>query len=337
MGNCKMSAFPQTRDQDANLYFLACLVVVSLGFHFVYQSVFFTFERRPDEVKAVSYFIGLVSGSTQESFNGDWVEETWTRLVLFIINGAIAGGLVASGLAQKRTAVLVAIWPLSTFLFSKIYWEFFYFPLCLIRPDLSIRKESYVIVLLSVSLLLTGEANLGVVLTFRAALLCQKYGFKRLTPAGIVGLGLVLDWAMRTGMAFSLPWIGGLLRRFDWTRNFANPDYTPIESLAVFVTSFHFFSLHTGAIWIDAVFSLIILAILFQSAEFRQNLRDNIWIVMCFFSIFFFYTHVTYAFQNARYYFFFLPILAQLTPFRVYPVLAAVGFLHVIIRSFEFL
>ncbi|WP_170325083.1 hypothetical protein [Ruegeria arenilitoris] len=324
------------RANERKTYFLLGALILLAVFHFTYQAVFFTFERRPDEIKAIAYFVNLLSLQGDARLGHVWVEETWTRLVLFSLNIAITLGLLALKLIDKKAAVLVAIWPLSVLLFSKVYWEFFYFPLCLIRPDLTVRREFGVIALLATLLYATGEANLGVILTFRAALLMQHLGFKRSTPIGIFGFGVVLDAAMKTGVAFSLPWIGGLLQRFDWTRNTVNPDYSPIESIAVFVASFHFFSLHTGAYWIDALFSLVVVAYLMSSGEFRLNLRKHFWLIACFVSVFFFYTNVTYAFQNARYYFFFIPVLAMLTPARMFPGLAILGVLHVIFRSLEF-
>ncbi|WP_170407754.1 hypothetical protein [Ruegeria arenilitoris] len=329
--------FLDRRTKEENTYLIIGAVILFAVFHFTFQAVFFTYERRPDEIKAVGYFVNLLSFQNDARLGHVWVEETWTRLVLFAFNVAITFVLVAFKLVDKKAVILVAIWPLSVLLFSKIYWEFFYFPLCLIRPNLSARAEAGVIFLLGILLYATGEANLGVILTFRAALLIQHAGFQRSTPIGIVGFGIALDAAMKTGAAFSLPWIGGLLQRFDWTRNTINPDYSPIESIAVFIASFHFFSLHTGAYWIDVLFSLAVIAYLLSSAEFRRNLREHFWLVACFFSVFFFYTHVTYAFQNARYYFFFVPILAMITPARMFPGLAILGFFHVVFRSLEFL
>jgi hypothetical protein len=331
-----VDVFVDRRDSDKSTYIALGAVVLFLLFQFTFQAVVFTFERRPDEVKAVARFIEILLPG-EHGNNPVPAAEIWMRLVLFAFNILVTLTLVYTGLVNRKTAVLAAIWPLSIFLFSKIYWEFFYFPFCLIRPDLSARKEGIVMGFLAVLLYTTGEANLGVLLTFRAALFLQRSGFEKSVPLGIVGLAVFLDAAMKTGAAYAFPWIGGLIQRFDWTRSIANPDYTPFESLSVFFASFHFFSLHTGAYWIDALFSVSVVVYLYCSAEFRTNLRQHLWLVLCFFSVYFFYTHVTYAFQNARYFFFFIPVLATLIPTKLFPGLALLGFFHVLCRSMEFL
>lgn len=299
---------------------------------FLWQAFMFTHELRPDEADDLRIFLQFISGMPF-----GLTAEMWARTCLFLFNLGFLVVLYSVGLVEKRALAFVAIWPMSIFLFSKIYWEFFCFPLCFVRTDLRFKTEQKFIAFLSILLLLTGEANLGVLLIFRCAIALHNLGLKRITALGLVISGLVMDVAMRTGVAFSIPFAGGLLQRFNWTRNIVNPDYSPFESIAVFAASFHFFSLHTGAYWIDAIFSIAISLILFSSRAFRVNLAMHFWLVACFFAVYFFFTNVTYAFQNARYYYFYIAILPVLVPRNLYITLGIMSGLHVIIRSFEFL
>lgn len=308
---------------------VASACVIYLLFSFIYQAFLFTHPYRPDEYKAISFFLEFFTGSRHPIFTN----ELATRLGLFLLNLLIALSLAYIGLVKKATLIVAILWPMTTFLFSKIYWEFFFFPLCLMRLDLRFKHEVLVLSFLAVLLIATGEANLGVLVVFRGAILVQRFGYKTLVPTAIAGFSIALDAFMKTGLAFSLPWIGRLIQRFDWTRNFANPEYSPIESLAVFILSFHFFSLHTGAIWIDAFFSFLVIILFFGTPEFRENLREHWWLVLTFFSVFFFFTHITYAFQNARYYYFYIAILGLLVPQKIYLPLGFLGLFHFVFRS----
>lgn len=310
----------------------ADMIILGFGFAFcafLIQSLAFTSEFRPDEHKAIVEFVRVIANGTVTPLN-----EFFTRFALTLFNFGIVAVLVSVRLIDRRTLYFALIWPLTIFLFSKIYWEFFIFPFCLIRFDLRAKHEASLMLLLAILIVLTHESNLGVILLFRSVLFCQKIGFKKLAPIGVAVGGLLIDFTFKVGLAAKLPVIGGLLYRFGYTRDIANPDYTPLETAMVFITSFHFFSLHTGAFWIDSFFSLAVIAIIANSKEVQRAAYEQRWVIAALISTIFFFTSVTHAFQNARYYYFYIVVLAVIVPRRLYVSIATLGLLHVIFRAF---
>jgi len=314
---------PEAADTSRDFRILTGVLVLALASYLV-QVFVFTTEYRPDEWRALDVFLLQFAGGM------GFTEELWMRVCLTLANAVLVLVLHAIGFIDKRTILVALIWPLTLFLFSKIYWEFFVFPLCLVRLDLGRRDAVLFIAALLGLLAVTGEANLGVIIIWRLVLLAQSLGFRWTAPLGTLGVGLLLDAMMRTGAAASLPLIGSELARFSWTRDIVNPEYSVFETAAVFVTSFHFFSLHGGAYWIDAGFSVLVLIVIFNSREAWFRLQTHAHTVVALLAVIFFFTSVTHAFQNARYYFFFLPVLALVLPEdRVVPV-ACLGLMHVV-------
>jgi len=311
-------------DTSRDFRILTGVLFLALASYLI-QIFVFTTEYRPDEWRALDVFLLQFAGGM------GFTEELWMRVCLTLVNAGLVLLLHAIGFIDKRTILVALIWPLTLFLFSKIYWEFFVFPLCLVRLDLGRRDAMLFIAALIGLLAVTGEANLGVILVWRLVLLAQNLGMRWTAPLGTIGLGVLLDALMRSGNAASLPLIGSELARFSWTRDIVNPEYSIFETAVVFLTSFHFFSLHGGAYWIDAGFSLLVLAVIFNSRDAWARLRTHAHIVFALVAVIFFFTAVTHAFQNARYYFFFLPVLALVLPEdRVVPV-ACLGLLHVLL------
>ncbi|MFK7875490.1 MAG: hypothetical protein AB8B71_06885 [Paracoccaceae bacterium] len=294
---------------------------------FIVQVTVFTTEYRPDEWRALPTFLMKITGSI------GLTEELWVRVCLILFNAACVTALYVMRLITRDTLWLALVWPLTLFLFSKIYWEFFVFPLCLVRVDLCRRDEALFIVALISLLLVSGEANLGVILLWRSVLMLQKCGLKWVAPLGLILVGLAIDWVMAAGYSAQIPLIGSEIARFSWTRDVVNPEYSILETAAVFFASFHFFSLHSGAYWIDALFSLLVLALIFNRIETWDAVREHAATLIAFASVVLFFTSITHAFQNARYYFFFMPVLATLVPRdRLVPI-AALGIFHVALRG----
>ena len=314
------------RDEQYQLWLIGCLALLALV-SFVMQATFFTTDFRPDEWRSLPQFLDRLAGSS------GLVPEIWTRVVLLSLNLALVGALWSTRLITGRTLALALIWPLTLFLFSKIYWEFFVFPLCLIRLDLKRRQELVFIGILAGLLWLTGEANLIVIMVWRCVLLAQKSRRVWSVPIVVIVLGIALDQAMQAGVGGQIPVIGESLARFTWTRDIVNPEYSVLETLGVFFVSFHFFSLHDGAYWIDAAFSATVLAWLASSREFWGLARQNAHLVLGLVAVVFLFTSVTHAFQNARYYFFFMPVLSALVPPSRLPGLALLGLLHVAVHG----
>lgn len=304
------------------------LLLVALAY-FVIQTAAFPFQMRPDEYKAVEVFVGMVSHDVVLS------SEAFTRAVVFGLNVALTLGLFRLGLITRETLVVACLWPMTIFLYSKLYWEVFVFPLCLIRLDLRLQGEVGLIAGLGVLLLVTGEANLAVLILFRAVLAGQKIGFRRFAPLVFLLAGIGLSAAMSAGIAGTIPFVGEHLARFSWTRNVVNPEYSVFETAAVFLTSFHFFTLHTGLWAIDATVSVLVVATVALTPGAGARLRANWPAALGFGCVVLGLTEVTHAFQNARYYFFYIPLVAALTPPAAYPALGVLGLAHVGIKAAE--
>ena len=310
-----------------NLHINVAFIVFASIYFFAAQSYFFTHEFRPDEIKALGYFLNFFR------LDSGTVDETWVRLILTLFNVFVSCSLAASGLIDRRTFILAAIWPLTFFLFSKIYWEFFVFPLCLVRLDLRRAAEFKFLLFLIFTLIITEEANIMVLILFRLILLAQKFGAKMSAPASVLLSSIFLDALLSSGSGKYIPVLGPYLHRFDWTRSVANPEYSILETVAVFLSSFHFFSLHDGSFWVDAIFSIAVIVVIFKDRNSLANLRDNFDYVAAFAATIFFFTHVTHVFQNARYYFFFIAVLSYIVPQRKFSALGLLGIFHVGVRA----
>lgn len=312
---------------QSRLWLQSGVLLFFLVVSFLLQAFFFTTEFRPDEYDAFDFFVGIFAGADR-----GLDAEIWTRLCLFLFNLLVTGLLVGFNLIDRQTLIVAALWPLTVFLYSKIYWEFFVFPFMLIRYDSTTHQELKLIFFLILLFVVTGEGNVGVLVVYRGVLLMQKIRFLRWTPIVLIIIGLALDSLINSGLGGNLPIIGSYLTRFDWTRDIVNPEYSPFETIQVFLASFHFFSLHTGAYWIDAVFSLLVIALIAFNSNSRLLARNNIHLLLALVSVVFFFTHVTHAFQNARYYLFFLPIIASLVGERQLFALGVLSLTHVFFR-----
>jgi len=304
------------------------VLLVALAY-FVIQSAAFPFEMRPDEYKAVDTYVGWLSGDVVRS------TEAFTRLLLLITNLSITFVLYRLRLINIQTLVIAALWPMTIFLFSKIYWEFFVFPFCLVRHDLTVRDELAFIGALAALLAMTGEANLAVLIMFRMVLVGQKGGFPILAPLAFAGAGVLISVAMDAGVGANLPFIGSHVARFSWTRDVVNPEYSVFETVAIFMTSFHFFTLHTGLWMIDAAFSILVVISILCFAGSFQRLRANWAPTLAFACVLCGLTEVTHAFQNARYFFFYLPLIASIAPPASWPIVGGLGIAHVVFKAAE--
>ena len=114
-----------------------------------------------------------------------------------------------------------------------------------------------------------------------------------------------------------------------------NPEYSIPETVAVFGSSMHFFTKHTGLWWIDFIFSVLVLGVLFSFREVRRRAWEHRHAGLAVGAVILMFTEVTHAFQNARYYYFFLPFLAAITPQAALFPVAALGVLHVLAKMAE--
>ena len=299
------------------LYFAVLLVLTT---------VLFPLGTRPDEPLAFSTFSQTLLGRPDGN-------EVIIRVALSAFNISLFWLLTSTGLIDRRAAKFAMIWPMTAFLFSKIYWEFFVFPLALIRTDLTARREFGVFAVLFVGLYWTGEGNLVVVLLFRTAMVAHRKLPGLIVPGTIAVTGVVLDRAMTTGVAQSLPFVGPHVQRFSYTRAIANPEYSVFETAQVFGASLHFFALHTGPVLVSMTFTLLVVLLFASFEEARRKARDLRNEIFVFVSVLFFFTAVTHAFQNVRYYYFVIPLLAKLFPTKGYAALLLLSLMHVTVYA----
>lgn len=304
------------------------VAVLSVTLHLFLQALLYRYPYRPDEGKALDYFIG--SWTPDRSLDA----EILTRFALFGISSLILLGLSQARLVNSWTIAIAFAWPMTAFLFSKIYWEFFVFPLCLIKTDISRRSELTLIASIAAAWIVTGEGNLVILGGWRLVLLLQKTGLRAFSVAMPILIGIAVDRLLASSGASVIPLFGDELARFSWTRNIVNPEYSLFETVGVFFASMHFFSLHTGAYWVDIAFSTLTLLAIGWRNDVWLLVRERGWELAGFGALVFAVTNITHAFQNARYYYFFIPLLASITPKNRYGPLVVIGLAHISVRAF---
>lgn len=288
------------------------------------------FTDRPDEWRALPIFAQALLDTERP----DELGLAWMRVLFLIADVVLCVSLALTGLVTRRTLAFAAVWPMTVYLFSKLYWEFWVFPLCLVRLDLTRRQELGFIAALLSAFALTHEGNVLVLIAFRCVLLCQKIGFVRLAPLVFAGLGIAIDQYYDVAVqTISLPFVQDELVRFQYIREIVNPEYSMIETAGVFISSVHFFTLHTEGWVIDAAFSLLALAFIASSPHARRQIKANRHVILSIVCVVIAMTEITHGFQNARYYYFFVPLLAKVTPLTYYPVIALLGLAHVAIKA----
>lgn len=284
-------------------------------------------EFRADEFKTSNLFFdffGLDSGKAAEIV---------IRIIL--IFALLASSLMLRYFALIRTDAIVVALLLPQYWLSitKFYFDIFAFFAVLIRYDLKMWQHLLIMSLLTIIYFFTGEGNLLVALTWRLFLLIP---LSRTPLIWIVSAIIALPLADFILFSILGP-IGfsDVVDRFLWTRDIANPEYNIAETALVFITSSHLYTLHTSSlIVLDGVFGLaffiILVVVLYRSWTAEQtNILLKLLILILLF------TEVTHAFQNARYYFYFIPLIAfGLTRLMIFS-LAGLGVVHVLFKAAE--
>lgn len=294
------------------------------------QAIFMGYGFRPDEWKAVDYF-------SQAIFNDNYKQEYELYIRFLIGSACLIMVMVLYKLKLISTNVLIFafVWPMTPFLFSKIYWEFFIFPFALISVNKRVNFDIFVSAMLLLLLAVTGEQNIAVLIVFRLMLIAVKLGLGWIVPCGYLLLCFAVSFLMDVGVMSGLPVVGGWFARFDWTRTIANPEYSIFETLIVFFTSMHYFTMHSFYWGIDFVFSLIVILTLFLYRKDKKEIQNNILYASIILSIVIGTSMVTYAFQNARYYYFFIAVIPLFVKVGAAYPLSFIGFAHVGLKLIE--
>lgn len=241
---------------------------------------------------------------------GPW-NQLQLRLIMVAISVCEVAALYKLRLIERSTLLTYLSLPVAAYLVAKIRLEFLFFPLALISTRLPWRVELGVLAgLVGLSVVLD-EKNGFVIAAFRVSL----HAFRLVKP-NLLGLGLIMLGVIVLTSQFSLlSSIFPPLGRYRYTRDVANPDYSILETGGVFlgsmIMSVNPFIDYAIAIPCAIVVLAIMLGLKFwSSGEWRRavdapDVRALLLTVVTF-------TSFTHAFQNARYYFFYVPVLSRL-------------------------
>jgi len=255
-----------------------------------------------------SVAVSMFNHSALSFLNISLNQELQSRFFLLGISLVEVLLLVAFRLVRVNTATVYFIWPFSAFLATKIKFEFFVFPLALIRTDYPLRIEAFIILCLIVLMILLGEGNLAVIILFRLVLVffrLNKARRKRVLFFTLIGLAFLLDY-MFIQLSSYIPFIA----KYEWTRDFVNPDYSIVETIAVFFATF-FIGIHPQSDFL--IGWALALAMMFYIYHFYKKelfllLNDRRF--YAFVAVVVLLCSLTHAFQSARYYYFYLPLIA---------------------------
>lgn len=232
------------------------------------------------------------------------------RILMVLVTLAVVFILRAFKLIDRDTLFLYLALPLSAFLATRIRLEFLFFPLALISLKFSVRKEIAVIAsLLGISIIL-GEQNGLVIVAFRVVLLFLRHWNVRWALLGAVLVAVVIVSEQFDALSSYFPAIAS----YSYTRDVANPEYSLTETVGVLLSS----SVLSINPYIDFPIAIPIAVLVIAFAIGPRVMAPGYWaaivqspgfkaLVVTVVT----FTSITHAFQNARYYFFFVPLMAS--------------------------
>ena len=206
-------------------------------------------------------------------------------------------------LIHKNVLYIYLIFPYSAYLMVKVKLEFFVIILTLIKLDMSIKNHILVILFLSILMVIFRENNLLILIAFRVSyILMSKINYK------VVFSGALL-FALSIDYFFDLvTTIVPQFKIFLWTRDTVNPEYSIIETVAVFVSSFHL-SMNPAIDWPYHMMFSFPLGVFLTFKLIKKYAIVDKKALFSFVAVNLFFTSLTHAYQNARYYFFYIHLL----------------------------
>lgn len=250
---------------------------------------------------------------TQKSYPLD--AEIKIRLFFLLVTVIELAILFMLKLLPKEHLGIYLVWPLSAYLATRVKVEFFLYPFTLIRLDLNFWQEALLIFALLSLFAITSENNVLLVVAFRLTwIVVRSFGSIKFWLFVMIASGLLLDLGFNILSSY-IP----IFKAYNWTRVVANPDYNIIESIAIFLSTYHL-AINPPSAWpLHMLMGLLLLLIVvrdkFKSCDMRALLAVGI--------VFFVATSLTHAFQKAGYYYFFLaPFFAPYFYKRYYWLLA---------------
>jgi len=252
-------------------------------------------------------------------WGGTWDDRNQIELRLMMVGITLLelGILTALRLVEWRVALFYLVLPMAAYLATKIKPEFLFFPLALIRTDLRWRGEIIVLSAIIWLSLFLEENNGFVILFFRITLFVLR---RWRPPLWIIVISIAGILAADASMDILARYFERL-HAYSWTRNVVNPEYSILETIIVFLSSM-VISINPQTDFIVGLPATILMfAVSLPKQPFRRStirgiiyspeFRALLLTVLAF-------TSMTHAFQNARYYLFYVPVLRASGGARLY-------------------
>lgn len=240
----------------------------------------------------------------------DESNQIFLRVLMAMASLCIVIALMLVGLVERAVLVTYLALPFSAYLATKIRIEFIFFPFALISTNLGWKKEMLVISALVAISYITGDNNGTIIILFRLGVIFFQVFRPRIYIVLFAVIAIFVIDSNFNNLASMFP----SLAKYSWTRDIVNPEFSHFESVIVFLASMtmslqppidYMFGLTYTAFLLFAIFGWSLFRPASYISAFNQaEVRSGILTVLLF-------TSVTHAFQNARYFFFYLPILAR--------------------------
>lgn len=262
-----------------------------------------------DAIRGWNQFNALWGG------NEIWGPDNQISLRIFMTSITLAELFILSSLKliKHEDLLLYLVLPMSAYLATKLKIEFIFFPFAIISTRLNWKTEIGVLAaILGLSLAL--NENNGFIIAFYRISLFTIRTVRPKAWAIILAAAsiLIIDYQMHV-VARYVP----ALTAYEWTRNIVNPEYSILETFIVFSASMTL-SINPQTdyfVGLPATAILLWIAIGRKLASFRKiiDIAKRPSIQALFLTVLFF-TSLTHAFQNARYYMFYIPVLREISP-----------------------
>lgn len=270
-----------------------------------------------DAVKGWGQFNHLLAGDEPYFSESNQIS---LRLGMAVTSLIVVFGLSALGLIERRVLITYLALPFAAYLATKIKLEFIFFPFALISTRLSWKREAFVLFMICFMTIYFEENNGLVLICFRLLIL----GFRQIKLSSywivaIVGTIVIID--ANISMLFS---IFPKLSVYSWTRDIVNPEFSHFETAIVFASSM-IIGIQPQIDYVLAFpYTLLILGLtagprllswrfyreIFNTPEFRAGFLTIMLV-----------TSLTHVFQNARYYFYFVPGITAIGGDRINTVM----------------
>lgn len=315
-------------DKQAKLDWI--LIVGVINFLLMALVFIFLISLNKSDIDFLSGFEDLRAyvpyGLVEQGYSRKYVDpsnEIYLRFLLLFLTLCELFLLFLVRLIPKENLGIYLVWPLGAFLATRAKIEFFVFPFTLISLDLKWWQELLVITLLISFFMYTSERNILLVVAFRVTyLLVKNYGTLKFWGFVLLFVVFLLDY----GFNLFAPYVP-LFRGFVWTRDVANPEYSIIESIMVFLSSYHL-AISPPIAWpMHLAVGLLVLVLVVRDRFALCDKRA----MLAFAIVFFAATSLTHAFQKAGYYFFYLvPFFAPYLVNRFF-LLLTLGWFHILL------